>query len=214
MVNREKLAKIIIELRKKKGYSQRKLAMISGVSNSTISRIESATSDADPETLKKLAPYLEIPYETLMQAAGYIDIDSLSTNTISNIETTTTFSDRLKKLRTEKGILQKELAEYLNVSRVTITQYENGSRSPDDETKKKIAKYFNVSLDYLMGASDIRNPYNENKEISEVDKFLLKLKEEMQKQGLDFDETSPEELIETYKLLMEFKKKTQNNKDK
>lgn len=136
MVNREKLAKIIIELRKKKGYSQRKLAMISGVSNSTISRIESATSDADPETLKKLAPYLEIPYETLMQAAGYIDID-------------------------------------VN-----------------------------------------ENSVNDNKEISKVDKFLLKLKEEMQKQGLDFDETSPEELIETYKLLLEFKKKTQNNKDK
>lgn len=64
-----------------------------------------------------------------------------------------------------------------------------------------------------MVASDIRNPYNENKEISEVDKFLLKLKEKMQKQGLHFAETTPEELIETYKLLLEFKK-TQNNLDK
>lgn len=72
------------------------------------------------------------------------------------------FSDRLKQLRSEKGVLQRELADYLNVSRVTITQYENGSRSPDDETKKKIAEYFNVSLDYLMGFSDIRNPYTNN----------------------------------------------------
>lgn len=72
------------------------------------------------------------------------------------------FSDRLKILRSEKGILQRELADYLNVSRVTITQYENGSRSPDDETKIKIAQYFDVSLDYLMGFSDIRNPYTNN----------------------------------------------------
>lgn len=76
MVNRQKLAQLIIELRNKKGYSQRKLAMISGISNSTISRIENATSDADPETLRKLAPYLGISYETLMEAAGYIESES------------------------------------------------------------------------------------------------------------------------------------------
>ena len=103
------------------------------------------------------------------------------------------FSDRLKQLRNEKGVLQRELADYLNVSRVTITQYENGSRSPDDETKKKIAEYFNVSLDYLMGFSDIRNPYTIDKNLDEVDEFLLELKEEMEKQGLEFDETSPQE---------------------
>lgn len=76
MVNRQKLAQLIIELRNKKGYSQRKLAMISGISNSTISRIENATSDADPETLRKLAPYLGISYETLMEVAGYIESES------------------------------------------------------------------------------------------------------------------------------------------
>lgn len=69
------------------------------------------------------------------------------------------FAKRLKELRTERGILQRELADYLKVSRVTITQYETGNRSPDDEIKKQIAQYFNVSLDYLMGLSDIRNPY-------------------------------------------------------
>lgn len=73
MVNREKLAEIIIELRNKKGYSQRKLAIVSELSNSTISRIENASSDTDPETLKKIAPCLDTTYETLMLAAGYIE---------------------------------------------------------------------------------------------------------------------------------------------
>lgn len=87
MVNREDLAKTIIKLRSKKGYSQRKLAMVSGVSNSTISRIESATSDTDPETLKKLAPCLDISYMELMEAAGYV-------KEFSNI-TSETFKDEV-----------------------------------------------------------------------------------------------------------------------
>ena len=121
------------------------------------------------------------------------------------------FSDRLKELRIESGILQRELADYLKVSRVTINQYESGNRSPDDEIKKKIAKYFNVSLDYLMGVSDVRNPYINDKDLDEVDKFLLELKKEAEKEGLEFDETSPQELIETYKLLKEFKKRTKGD---
>lgn len=71
MVNREKLAEAVIKLRNKKRYSQRKLAMVSGLSNSTISRIESASSDTDPETLKKIAPYLDTTYEALMEVAEY-----------------------------------------------------------------------------------------------------------------------------------------------
>lgn len=69
------------------------------------------------------------------------------------------FSDRLKQLRNEKGLLQRELAEHLKLSRVAITQYENGNRVPDQEIINKIADYFGVSLDYLMGKTDIRNPY-------------------------------------------------------
>ena len=60
-------------LRIKRGYeSQRKLAIASGISPSTLLRIEDGTSRATPETLKKLAPYLRIPYEKLMEKAGYI----------------------------------------------------------------------------------------------------------------------------------------------
>lgn len=73
MVNRDELASLVIKLRKKKGYSQRKLALVSGVSNSTISRLENSASDTDPETLKALAPFLDISYDELMKVAGYID---------------------------------------------------------------------------------------------------------------------------------------------
>ncbi len=109
------------------------------------------------------------------------------------------FSDRLKKLRNEKGILQRELADYLKVSRVTITQYENGNRTPDDETKKKIAQYFNVSLDYLMGASDIRNPYKEDnieEQYKDEIKALDEFRQIMINKGFDYENKTYEELAE------------------
>lgn len=57
------------------GYaSQRQLALKSGVSPATISRIESGIQKAEPDTLARLAPYLSISHEELMAIAGYIDI--------------------------------------------------------------------------------------------------------------------------------------------
>lgn len=66
---------------------------------------------------------------------------------------------RIKKLRLENNISQKNLAIMLDISNSTLCQYESNSRTPNDEVKKKLSLIFNVSLDYLMGVSDVRNPY-------------------------------------------------------
>ena len=57
----------------------------------------------------------------------------------------------LLKLRKEKGVTQKDLAEYLQISRQAYANYEAGNRSPDYETLIKISEYFEVSVDYLLG---------------------------------------------------------------
>jgi transcriptional regulator with XRE-family HTH domain len=67
---------------------------------------------------------------------------------------------RLKQLREEHDLLQKELAEKLNISQQTISLYESDKREPDYDMLKKIAEFFNVSTDFLLGESNIRNPYN------------------------------------------------------
>lgn len=59
--------------------------------------------------------------------------------------------ERLAELREEKGLTQGELGDLFSISQDTISNYERGKTSPDDETKVKFAKYFNVSLDYLLG---------------------------------------------------------------
>lgn len=64
---------------------------------------------------------------------------------------------RIKLLREEERLNQLELAKKLNISNSTLSQYETGQRIPSDDIKIKIAKIFNVTLDYLLGVSDIKN---------------------------------------------------------
>lgn len=59
----------------------------------------------------------------------------------------------LKRLREEKNMTQAELGKALEISPSAIGMYEQGRRTPDIPTLKKIASYFNVSLDYLLGSS-------------------------------------------------------------
>lgn len=66
--------------------------------------------------------------------------------------------NRLKFLRTEKGENLEKVAKYLDVSIQTISNYENGKREMTPETIIKLAEYFKVTTDYLLGKSDIRNP--------------------------------------------------------
>ncbi|WP_034847539.1 helix-turn-helix domain-containing protein [Ruminiclostridium josui] len=67
------------------------------------------------------------------------------------------FGDRLRELREERDITQKELGKLVNVSARVIGYYEANDRFPKDENVlKTIADYFNVSVDYLVGRTDIR----------------------------------------------------------
>ena len=60
----------------------------------------------------------------------------------------------LRELRTQKGLTQAELSKTLQVSASSIGMYEQGRREPDNETLGKIANYFNVTTDYLLGRTD------------------------------------------------------------
>ncbi len=60
----------------------------------------------------------------------------------------------IKDLRLEEGISQRELGNRLNVCNQTVSFWENGQREPDLDTLLKIAKYFQVSTDYLLGNED------------------------------------------------------------
>lgn len=64
------------------------------------------------------------------------------------------FKTRLKQLRNERKINQRELAKYLKVAPSTISMYENGQREPNFEVLEVLADFFNVDMNYLLGKTD------------------------------------------------------------
>jgi len=69
-------------------------------------------------------------------------------------------SKRLRALRKERKLLQRDIAKYLNITTSAYGYYEQGKRRADAETIKKLADFFNVSTDYLLGRTDDRKIYN------------------------------------------------------
>ncbi len=61
------------------------------------------------------------------------------------------FSERLRSLRTAKGLTQSELANELGISRNSVFFYESGQRTPDIWVLKKIVEYFGVTGDFMIG---------------------------------------------------------------
>ena len=64
------------------------------------------------------------------------------------------FAQRLKELRKDNNISQKRLSNFLNFGYTAIANYESGRNQPSLDTVKKIAQFFGVTVDYLIGASD------------------------------------------------------------
>lgn len=67
------------------------------------------------------------------------------------------FSDRLRHLRTSRDLSQMEFSKLIKLSKSSINMYERGEREPGLETLERIADFFNVDMDYLLGKSDIPN---------------------------------------------------------
>lgn len=101
---------------------------------------------------------------------------------------------RLTELRHDKGLTQQEVAVGIGVSRTTYAHYEIGRREPDIGTLTTIAKFFEVSTDYLLGLTDLRKPYT-LEENSPVYAQVLNALTDANKEGFtpdDIREVNPE----------------------
>ena len=108
--------------------------------------------------------------------------------------------NRLKELRIEKGLLQSDIAKIINKSERTVGFYESGERDMNTETLAKLSDFFNVTIDYLLGKSDIRNPDKETQE------FYFAYHKEMN--GL-----TDEEIADALRFYKEMKKRVKKDKD-
>lgn len=103
------------------------------------------------------------------------------------------FAERLKHLRKTKGITQEQLAAIIGVERSSIGKYEGRSQTiPSDDVKYRIAEYFGVTVDYLMGYSDSPNPAHSDFRYTETENALIKdfraLNEEGQQKVIEYIE--------------------------
>jgi transcriptional regulator with XRE-family HTH domain len=96
--------------------------------------------------------------------------------------------ERLTKLRENKGFMQKDVAEKLGIAPNTLSGYERDLRNPDSNTLIKLAKFYNVSVDSLLGTKDI-----------ELSNIYLSLAKEAEENGIHPDDIKL--AIETIKRL-------------
>jgi len=66
--------------------------------------------------------------------------------------------NRIKELRTGQGILQKKLAEKLNIAPNTLSYWEKGTYDPDNKSLIEMARIFGVNIDYILGSTDDPTP--------------------------------------------------------
>ncbi|MFC0525815.1 helix-turn-helix domain-containing protein [Pontibacillus salicampi] len=120
---------------------------------------------------------------------------------------------RLRELRKGTGLNQEEISKRFGVARTTYAMYEQGQRTPDYETLQKMADYFEVTTDYLLGRSD-KPSYTAAEEKSEEDKELEKLLDDPNfsiafKEFSESPEENREKALEFLRYLNSQKKKDQ-----
>lgn len=71
---------------------------------------------------------------------------------------------RLRELRLERKLTQSQLAEQLHTNYQTISDYERGKYFPDLAMLRLLAAFFNTSIDFLLGLTDLRDPYQQASE--------------------------------------------------
>lgn len=119
--------------------------------------------------------------------------------------------ERLKNLRENRGITQKFLAEKIGVKANTLSGYESGRREPDAETLRKMADYYEVTMDYLLGRTrDPKFSQATEKIVNDID-LGSNVDDLMKKYNLMFNgEKLPKEDVEkitqVVKTLMSMKK--------
>ena len=66
---------------------------------------------------------------------------------------------RIKDLREDADLTQKQIADFLHIKQNTYSQYENGHRQIPIEVLIKLARFYNTSIDYILGETDKRERY-------------------------------------------------------
>ncbi|MCM6851672.1 helix-turn-helix domain-containing protein [Lactococcus lactis] len=129
-------------LRKINGLTQKELAEKLKIKQNSYSDWENGKSEPNIEMLVRIADYFDV------------SLDYLLGGKMKNI--TEEFSLCLKKLSMKRKLSQKQIAEELKISKQQYSKWEGGIITTNAETLVRLANYFDVSIDYLLGRKSER----------------------------------------------------------
>ena len=144
----EKFHEKLKKLRKEKGFTQQEVADFFGITQGAYTQWEKGKRETTFENLSMLACMFNVSIDYLL--SEYLEISKERLLKFEK-EKKKMFPKRLKELRLQHGLTQKELAEQIGIKRNTYSDWENGESKPNYEGLEKIADFFNVSLDWLVG---------------------------------------------------------------
>ncbi|WP_082084119.1 helix-turn-helix domain-containing protein [Paenibacillus beijingensis] len=98
---------------------------------------------------------------------------------------TMTMGDRLRELRLRKNMSQEDVSKQIGITRSAYSHYEINNRQPVYETLIKLAAFFGVSLDYIIGGEGIKNDTHVTPETIEIIRRLNNLDHDKRKQSID-----------------------------
>lgn len=151
------------ELRKESNLSQNKLATALGLKHTTIGLWEQGKRVPNFDAAILIANYFDVNLDYLagLEDQHHIFYLYILLHDLCKVKHNYTkcvkklnMKDRLKELRKEKGVSQKEVASALGISLSAYSNYEQGIREPNIEMIIAICRYYDVSSDYLLGLED------------------------------------------------------------
>ena len=121
-------------------------------------------------------------------------------------------NERLKQLRKEKKVTQQDVANYLGITRPAYTAYEKGNRSPDYDLLNKLAKYFNVTTDYLLGSTSNETDNSQKPELTPYQQEVLDFFNSREDLFFHDHPGDIRDALEQFEIYYEVWKKQQNKK--
>ena len=149
------ISKRLKSLREHRNLKQKDVAKDLSLTPYQLSRYENDSSKPDPNLILQFSKYYNVSTDYLL---GNIESDEDELHQIKFYKEKVgvrVLSKRIKQLREGRKITQLDLANKVGVSHVSISGYENGNRVPDFENLMKLANFFGVTTDFLLGRTNL-----------------------------------------------------------
>ncbi|MDE6210436.1 MAG: helix-turn-helix domain-containing protein [Clostridia bacterium] len=147
----KKFTSNIRKLRKEFNVSQPQLAKEIGYGKSVISSWEIGTQIPSAKAIIILSRYFQVSVDYILNVTN----DNTMLHRIDDFDVDISiFNKRLKKLRISKNLSQDQLAKRTGLTQTSINHWENGKCQPNANAIVALARYFDVTTDYLLGESD------------------------------------------------------------